>query len=146
MVMTPNGPGSAMAVARRLIEAYDPEHPSPEIYAEEIVSWHNYDEREVRLTRDDLSRGAAREHAVLKQILAGFAYEDRRVYAAEDAVVMTHVLVGELPDGTQVRIPACHVCALEGGRIARMDVYMDSGFNNAIGAALEAAGISLAAG
>ena len=146
MVTTPNSPRSAMAVARRLIEAYDPEHPSPEIWADEIVSWHNYDEREVRLTRDDLSRGAAREHAVLRQVLAGFAYKDRRVYAADDAVVMTHVMVGELPDGTKVRLPACHVYALEGGRIARMDVYMDSGFNDAIGDALLAAGISLAGG
>jgi ketosteroid isomerase-like protein len=53
--------------------------------------------------------------------------------------------VGELPDGTEVRIPACHVCTLVDGRIARMDVYMDSGHNAAIGAAMASAGISLEA-
>jgi ketosteroid isomerase-like protein len=133
-------------LARRLSESYDPQHPSPDVYADELVVWHNYDEREVRLDRDQLATGAEREHGALRRVLSDFGYTDRRLYAAADAVVMTHVMVGTLADGTPVRIPACHVYRLKDGRIARMDVYMDSGQTTALRAAFEAAGISLPTG
>ena len=113
-------------IAKKLTENYDPEHPSDEVYADTIVSWHNYDEKEIKLTREQLAMGAQMEHGALGKVLRGFGYKDRRAYAADDAVIVTHVLVGTLADGTDIRIPACQVCALTDGRISRMDVYMDS--------------------
>ena len=62
-------------IAKRLIEEYDPEHPSDEIYADELVSWHNYDEKEIKLTRDQLAVGAKGEHGALGSVLTGFGYE-----------------------------------------------------------------------
>ena len=130
-------------IAKRLIENYDPEHPSEEVYADEIISWHNYDEKEIKLTREMLAAGAKMEHGALGNVLSGFGYEDRKAYAADDTVIVTHVLVGTLADGTKVRIPACQVCALTEGRISRMDVYMDSAQTQALAAAFTQAGISL---
>jgi ketosteroid isomerase-like protein len=133
----------AERIAERLRAGYDPEHPDFDIYADELVSWHNYDEREVAVTRDQLGAGAAAEHGALAQVLGDLRYEDKKVYPAGDVVVMTHVMVGTLPDGATLRIPACHVYGLEGGRIARMDVYMDSGQAAPIVAAFENLGVTL---
>ena len=130
-------------IAKRLIDDYDPEHPSDEIYADELVSWHNYDEKEIKLTREQLAVGAKGEHGALGSVLTGFGYEDRRAYPSEDAVIVTHVMVGTLADGTKIRIPACQVHTLTDGRISRMDVYMDSAHMAALGAAFAKAGISL---
>jgi ketosteroid isomerase-like protein len=130
-------------IAKRLLEEYDPEHPSDELYGDELISWHNYDEKEVRLLRDQLAVGAKGEHGALASVLSGFGYEDRKVYAAEDAVIVTHVMVGTLADGTKVRIPACQVHTITDGRISRMDVYMDSAQTHALAAAFAKAGISL---
>ena len=130
-------------IAKRLIENYDPEHPSDEVYADTIVSWHNYDEKEIKLTREHLAMGAKMEHGALGKVLSGFGYQDRRAYAADDAVIVTHVMVGTLADGTKIRIPACQVHTITDGRISRMDVYMDSAPMAALGAAFEKAGINL---
>jgi ketosteroid isomerase-like protein len=130
-------------IAKRLVEEYDPEHPSEDMYADDFVSWHNYDENEIKLTRDQLAAGAKLEHGALGKVLTGFGYEDRKAYAAEDAVIVTHVLVGTLADGTKVRIPACQVCTLTEGRISRMDVYMDSAPMQVLGQAFAEAGVSL---
>ena len=134
---------AAQAIARHLIEAYDPEHPSPDVYADEIISWHNYDEVEIKLTRDQLAAGAKMEHGALNAVLSDFGYRDRRAFPSEDAVIITHVMVGRLADGTDIRIHACSVNHLENGRIARMDVYMDSAPMAPLAAAFQAAGVSL---
>lgn len=134
---------AAVRIAEKLAAGYRPEAPAEDLYADRIVSWHNYDEREVVVTRDQLAAGAQGEHGALAQVLSGFGYEERRVYPAGDAVVMTHVMVGTLRDGTRVRIPACHVYALEDGRIARMDVYMDSAQAAPLATAFLEQGVSL---
>ena len=130
-------------IAKRLVENYDPEHPSDEVYADELVSWHNYDEKEITLTREQLAAGAKMEHGALGGILTGFGYEDRKAYPSDNAVIVTHVLVGTLADGTTVRIPACQVHTLTDGRISRMDVYMDSAPMQVLGKAFADAGITL---
>src|SRR5712671_5775287 len=113
-------------IARRLREEYDPLNPSPDVYADHFSIWHNYDEVAIELTREQLAAGAELEHGALGSVLDGFGYIDRRVHAADDAVVLTHVMVGTLADGTAVRIPACQVSTVEHGRIVRTDVYLDS--------------------
>jgi ketosteroid isomerase-like protein len=130
-------------IAADLRDRYEPENPSPEIYADELVIWHNYDEVEIKLTREQLGEGAKLEHSALGGVLSGFGYEDRRVYAGDGVVTMTHVMVGTLANGTGVRIPACSVNHVEDGRIRRSDVYMDFGQAKALAEAFMEAGVTL---
>src|SRR5687768_2354117 len=103
---------AAREIARRLQDEYDPLHPSDEVYADRFVIWHNYDDVSHELTREQLAAGAELEHGALGSVLDGFGYVDRKVRAAGDAVVLTHVMVGTLKNGTEMRVPACHVSTL----------------------------------
>jgi hypothetical protein len=138
-----NGVG-AHEIARRLVEGYDPTNPSADMYADRFVIWHNYDGVAVELDREQLAAGAELEHAALGSVLQGFGYVDRRTRACDDSVVLTHVMVGTLPDGTDVRVPACHVSTIEHGRIVRTDVYLDSAQLAPLATAFASSGVELA--
>src|SRR5688572_11575919 len=134
----------AVEIARRLGEGYDPTKPAEDMYADSFVIWHNYDGVAVTLDRDQLAAGAAMEHGALGSVLEGFGYVERTVRAGDDVVVLTHVMVGTLRDGTQVRVPACHVSTIEDGRIVRTDVYLDSAQLAPLATAFTASGVELA--
>ena len=134
----------AERIAEKLRATYDPEHPDTSIYADSIVSWHNYDENAVTVTREQLAFGATAEYQLLSQVLEDWKYEDKKVYAAGDAVVMTHVMTGKFANGSLLRLPACHVYSLVDGKIARMDVYMDSAQMGQIATAVQESGIEFA--
>ena len=89
-------------------------------YAPEARIWHNTDGREE--TRDDNA-----------QTLRGFVklipertYAQRRLHVTAGGFVQQHELIGVHADGTRVRLAACIVCAVEAGKITRLDEYFDS--------------------
>jgi ketosteroid isomerase-like protein len=89
-------------------------------YAPDAKIWHNTDDKEQ--SRDDNA-----------ETLKGFVehisdrvYADRRLHVFEGGFVQQHVLRGKRADGVVVRLTACIVCAVAGGRITRLDEYFDS--------------------
>jgi ketosteroid isomerase-like protein len=89
-------------------------------YAPEARIWHNTDALEQ--TRDENSetlRGFVRR-------IPSRTYAQRRLFVFDGGFVQQHALEGVRQDGVKVRLPACIVCQVEGGRITRLDEYFDS--------------------
>jgi ketosteroid isomerase-like protein len=82
--------------------------------------WHNTDGAEQ--SRDDNAKtlkGFVRH-------ITNRVYDDRRLSVFEGGFVHQHRLRGTRPDGVAVALDACIVCAVEDGRITRLDEYFDS--------------------
>jgi ketosteroid isomerase-like protein len=89
-------------------------------YAPGAVIWHNTDD--AVQNRDDNA-------ATLKGFVARISnrvYANRRLEAFPGGFVQQHELRGVRADGAAVKLPACIVCAVEDGRITRLDEYFDS--------------------
>jgi ketosteroid isomerase-like protein len=90
-------------------------------YAPHARIWHNTDELE-QTPQDNLK--------TLEGFVARIAdrrYEHRRLNAFPGGFVHQHVLTGKrTKDGVPIKLEACIVCAVEDGRITRLDEYFDS--------------------
>ena len=89
-------------------------------YAPDAKIWHNTDE---------LEQSPSDNAATLKGFVARIAerrYTQRRVHAFPGGFVHQHVLTGVRGDGAALALPACIVCAVENGKITRLDEYFDS--------------------
>jgi ketosteroid isomerase-like protein len=90
------------------------------MYAPDVVVWHNFDKREQTL--DENLR-------VLKWIMANVSerrYEDIRRVVLDDGFVQQHVLRGIAPSGARLDVPAMMRVWVAGGRVTRIDEYLDS--------------------
>jgi ketosteroid isomerase-like protein len=90
------------------------------LYAPTAEIWHNH---------DGVTQDVAANLRVLTWVVrnvSGLRYEEVRRYATPTGFVQQHVLRGKAPNGTPLEIPACIVCRVEGGRITRLDEYLDS--------------------
>jgi ketosteroid isomerase-like protein len=90
------------------------------IYAPDAVIWHNNDGREQTVEQNlgVLAWATSR--------IEGFRYEDVRRTVTDSGFIEQHVLRGRAPNGVELRVPACLVCTVVDGRIARVDEYFDS--------------------
>ena len=90
-------------------------------YAPDAKIWHNTDE---------LEQGPEDNRVVLSGMVTRIVdrlYDNRRVEIFPGGFVQQHVLRGtRIQDGGRVALPACIVCAVENGRITRLDEYFDS--------------------
>lgn len=89
-------------------------------YAPEAKIWHN---------TDGLEQSREDNAAVLRDFVRRIpsrTYADRRLKVFEGGFVHQHTLRGVRADGVSVSLTACIVCAVEGGRITRLDEYFDS--------------------
>jgi len=92
------------------------------LYAPQVRVWHN---------SDGVVQTAEENLAVLGWVTAhirGLRYEDVRRQATADGFVQQHVLRGTVGAGAGVAIaiPACIIATVCGGRITRLDEYLDS--------------------
>jgi ketosteroid isomerase-like protein len=103
-----------------------------EIYSPDAVIWHN----------DDLAEQPVEENLKvlrgLHRAVSGLHYDVVRRAAVPDGVLQQHVLRGALPDGTEVELHAAMYLQVRGGRITRIEEYLDSGRRSRIRAAREA--------
>jgi ketosteroid isomerase-like protein len=90
------------------------------LYAPNAEIWHNHD----GVTQDPAAN--LRVLAWVVNNISGLRYEDVRRHATPTGFVQQHVLRGTAPNGKSLEIPACIVCAVSGGRISRLDEYLDS--------------------
>jgi ketosteroid isomerase-like protein len=89
-------------------------------YAPDAKIWHNTDDAEQN--RDD----NAETLKGFVQRISNRLYANRRLHVFEGGFVQQHELQGTRADGVAVRLTACIVCAVEDGRITRLDEYFDS--------------------
>ena len=90
------------------------------LYAPEAVIWRTFDQRELLVGK------VAKIIRYLATALRDRRYEDVRVTPTPTGFVQQHVLVGTTASGERVHAPACMVVQVDGGRIVRLDEYLDS--------------------
>jgi ketosteroid isomerase-like protein len=89
-------------------------------YAPGATVWHN---------TDGVSQDVDENLRVLAWIarnVKDFHYEDVRRQATPTGFVEQHLTCGTSPGGAPFAIPACIVCTVIDGRVARVDEYIDS--------------------
>jgi ketosteroid isomerase-like protein len=91
-----------------------------ESYTEDVGIWHNFDDK-VQTREENV--------ATLQGMVGRISdrkYADRRIEVFSGGFVQQHVLWGTRKDGSRVSMPACIICRMRDGRIARLDEYLDS--------------------
>lgn len=89
-------------------------------YAPDAAIWHN---------TDGETQTPAQNRRTLVGLIGNYSdrrYRDRRLDIFSGGFVQQHVLTATRADGAAVALPACLVCAVQGGRITRLDEYFDS--------------------
>ncbi len=89
------------------------------IYTPETKIWHN---------NDGIAQSVDQNLAVLKWVISNVKnvkYTEVRRQPTPTGFVLQHVLRGRFKD-KDVALPACIVATVEGGRITRLDEYLDS--------------------
>jgi ketosteroid isomerase-like protein len=112
----------ALAVAEkffRAVESGDIEAVRA-IYAADARIWHNFDRREQTVEEN------LRVLRSLARVLPGRRYSVHRRVAIPGGFMQQHVLEGETAAGP-FAMPACVICEVKDGRIARLEEYLDSG-------------------
>jgi ketosteroid isomerase-like protein len=89
------------------------------LYAPEALIWHNHDGKEQTVEQN------LRVLAWVARHLPGRRYRVRRRVAIPGGFLQQHVLEGETRNGP-FSMPACIVCEVAGGRITRLEEYLDS--------------------
>jgi ketosteroid isomerase-like protein len=113
----------SLALAERLVAAIDANDLDAlrnEIYTPDVVVWHNDDQHEQRVDEN------LKVLNWLHRKVSGKRYEDVVRHATPTGYVEQHVLRGTAPNGTELNIHACLVVTVSGGRISRIDEYLDS--------------------
>ncbi|MCA9510851.1 MAG: nuclear transport factor 2 family protein [Myxococcota bacterium] len=113
--------GDAASVARRLIDCVTRGDLDgvDALYHDDIRCWRNLDGRE-------LVKKQALKIVRFLGTLQGLRYDDVRIAPTPGGFVQQHTLCCTGPKGEDVRVPACLVARVDGGRIVRIDEYVDS--------------------
>lgn len=117
----------ALEIADRFfaaIEAGDVERIKA-IYAPDAVIWHNNDQKEQTVEEN------LRVLGWVVRNLKNRHYRVTRRAAIPGGFVQQHVLEAETANGP-FSMPACIVVEVKGGRISRLDEYLDSAQANAL--------------
>jgi ketosteroid isomerase-like protein len=98
-----------------------------EIYAPGAKIWHN---------NDGATQTVEQNLAVLGWVVTNIseiAYTEIRRQPTPTGFIQQHVMRGKLKSsGKEFSLPACIVCVVEGGRITRLDEYLDSAHTAAL--------------
>ncbi|HXN87065.1 MAG TPA: nuclear transport factor 2 family protein [Candidatus Binataceae bacterium] len=89
------------------------------IYTAETKIWHN---------NDNIAQSVEQNLGVLKWVITnikGLKYTEVRRQPTPSGFVQQHVLRGRFKD-KELALPACIVATVEGGKITRLDEYLDS--------------------
>ena len=89
-------------------------------YAPDAKIWHNHDNKEQTVEQNLKSLDW------FMRKLPARRYEVLHRDALKDGFVQQHVLHATLPDGTAWAMAACVVVRMAGGKITRLDEYLDS--------------------
>ena len=89
------------------------------IYADDVTVWHNFDQVDQTREQNLHTLGWMHAHA------SGLRYTDVRRLVLDHGFVQQHVLRATARDGTEMAIPAMLNVHCSGGRITRIEEYLD---------------------
>ncbi|AEG50878.1 cytosolic protein [Sphingobium chlorophenolicum L-1] len=92
-----------------------------QIYADDIVVWHNSDQIEQTKSQNLAALAAAFER------LPSRRYTDRRVNVFDGGFVQQYMFVATRPDGEVIEMPVVVVGKVADGQIKRIDEYFETG-------------------
>ncbi len=113
----------SLRLAERLADALttnDIEALRRNVYAPDVVVWHNNDQREQSLDENLRTLGW------LHKAIADQRYENVVRQPTPTGFVEQHVLRGTTRSGAPIDLHACLVVTVVAGRISRVDEYLDS--------------------
>jgi ketosteroid isomerase-like protein len=118
----PDSDAVKLEVAGRLMDAIQAGDVAAvdALYADDMVGWRNFDRRELG------KRAMLRVIEFLAAQVRDLHYDAIRVETTPRGYVQQHVLHAIAPDGTRIESPACLVVEVQGGRIRRLEEYLDS--------------------
>ena len=91
------------------------------LYDAEGVTWHSYDGKEMTAAENaDMLR------PLFEHVLSDFYYDDIRRYETEHGYVQQHTLHMTAKTGATFEIGVCIVVKVAGGKVLRLDEYLDS--------------------
>lgn len=91
-----------------------------QIYAPGAEVWHNFDQS---------NQPAGENLRVIRWMhrrVKGLRYEEVRRFEIPGGFVQQHVLRGIAPNGEALEVPAAVVCTVAGGKVTRVEEYLDS--------------------
>jgi ketosteroid isomerase-like protein len=94
------------------------------------ILWINLSERE------RLLEGSLAGFAALRSKVPDLHMEDVRRRGVAGGFVEQHVLAGTMPSGDPLRVVGCFIGTVDGGRITRLEEYVDGGQAGALSALL----------
>jgi uncharacterized protein len=89
------------------------------LYSPDALIWHNFDN--IEQTPDDNLRTL---NWMVKNV-EGLHYEDIRRHEIPGGYVQQHTFCGKSANGEEVRAPCCLIVQVAGGRITRLEEYLD---------------------
>jgi ketosteroid isomerase-like protein len=89
-------------------------------FTDDAVIWHNYDQLDVGVS-DVLPLLAS-----LVELVPGVRYDEIRRHPIDGGFMQQHVVRGAAAGG-ELAMPACMVITVCGGKIARLEEYLDLG-------------------
>ncbi|HQY13591.1 MAG TPA: nuclear transport factor 2 family protein [Ilumatobacteraceae bacterium] len=109
------------SIADRLLGAITAAHADAvrEVYAPDASIWHNFDEVDQTVDQNLATL------VDLHQRASGLQYTEIRRFLAPGGFVQQHVLVGQAAGGP-LHLPAMIRFWVEGGRITRLEEYLDT--------------------
>lgn len=88
-------------------------------YADNAAIWHNFDGLEQTVDDNVASLHWLRGH------LEDIRYADVVHCEIADGLLQRHVMTGTSASGESLAMPACVIFTIEGGRITRLEEYLD---------------------
>jgi ketosteroid isomerase-like protein len=106
----------------RVIAAFMELNPDPAIFADDAVSWHNYDELEIPTIPDSFDAIRA-----IRTVVPDFRIDtDLRTSEVGEMSIAQYTVSGTLPDGSALRAPAVMVIHHRDGKVVRVEEYVDT--------------------
>jgi len=90
-----------------------------EIYAPDMVVWHNFDQ--VEQSADD----SLKMMHWFRKRLPDVSYDELRRWIVPDGYIEQYVVRGTTPEGARIDMPACLIATVVDDRIARLEEYLD---------------------
>jgi ketosteroid isomerase-like protein len=90
------------------------------LYSDDCKIWHNFDQQE-----QSVDQNMATLAWMVKRV-SNLRYEEIVRMSTDRGFIEQHVLRGTAPNGQDFEVPACIVGTVEGGRITRIEEYLDT--------------------
>jgi ketosteroid isomerase-like protein len=115
-------PTTTTTLVERAIRSMSELRSDPGLFAADAVSWHNFDEVDVQTEPESYDAVRA-----IRTVVPDFDFHEIRTHDTGGGVsVAQYVILGTLPDGATLRVPGVLIAHSCGGRITRLEEYVDT--------------------